>query len=163
MGDSTTDRLEAVIAPVVTGAGYDLEELKVSKAGRRSLVRLLVDRDGGVNLDAVAEVSRLVSKALDEDEETGGPFGAGAYTLEVSSPGVDRPLTHPRHWRRNVGRLVSARIGDQTVTGRVKEADDRGVSLEVAGETSTVTYGDLGAGRIQLEYSRSDAAEDEKE
>ena len=163
MGEMTAERLTAIVTPVVTEAGYDLEELKVSKAGRRNLVRLLVDRDGGVNLDAVAEVSRMVSAALDEAEETGGAFAVSAYTLEVSSPGVDRPLTLPRHWRRNTGRLVSTRIGDQTVTGRIKAVDDRGVSLEVAGETREVTYGDLGPGRIQLEYSRSDAAEDEKE
>lgn len=163
MGEMTAERLTAIVTPVITEAGYDLEELKVSKAGRRNLVRLLVDRDGGVNLDAVAEVSRMVSTALDEAEETGGAFAVSAYTLEVSSPGVDRPLTLPRHWRRNTGRLVSTRIDDQAVTGRIKAVDDRGVSLEVAGETREVTYGDLGPGRIQLEFSRSDAAEDEKE
>ncbi|MGI5215503.1 ribosome maturation factor RimP [Plantactinospora sp. CA-290183] len=99
-------RLRAVIEPVVTAAGYDLEDLSVSRAGRRHVVRVIVDRDGGVSLDAVADVSRAVSGALDEAEAAAGDLVAGEYQLEVSSPGVDRPLTLPRHWRRNVGRLV---------------------------------------------------------
>ncbi|GLZ75626.1 ribosome maturation factor RimP [Actinorhabdospora filicis] len=163
MGESTAVRIESVIAPVIAGAGYDLEELKVSQAGRRSLVRVLVDRQGGINLDAVAEVSRLISNALDAEEEAHGAFVQGTYTLEVGSPGTERPLTLPRHWRQKVGRLVEARVGEDTVTGRIVEADDRGVTLDVSGETTTVPYGELGAGRIQLEFSRSDAAEDEKE
>ena len=103
-------RLRGVIEPVVTAAGYDLEELTVSRAGRRHVVRVIVDGDAGVNLDAVAEVSRAVSRALDEAEEASGDLVAGEYQLEVSSPGVDRPLTEPRHWRRNAGRLVKVGV-----------------------------------------------------
>ncbi|MFY1669187.1 ribosome maturation factor RimP [Plantactinospora sp. WMMB334] len=121
--DSSTRRLRlrAVIEPVVTAAGYDLEDLSVSRAGRRYVVRVVVDGDGGVSLDAVADVSRLLSKALDEAEETGGDLVAGEYQLEVSSPGVDRPLTQPRHWRRNVGRLVKVTVRGP---GRRPEAGD---------------------------------------
>ena len=99
-------QLRAVVEPVVGAAGYDLEDLTVSRAGRRSVVRVVVDRDGGIDLDAVADVSRLVSAALDAAEDRGREIFTGEYQLEVSSPGVDRPLTQPRHWRRNVGRLV---------------------------------------------------------
>lgn len=97
---------------MVVAAGYDLEDLSVTRAGRRYVVRVIVDGDGGVSLDAVADVSRAVSKALDAAEERGGELISGEYQLEVSSPGVHRPLTLPRHWRRNVGRLVKV-----TVTG----------------------------------------------
>src|SRR3954462_10521395 len=105
-----------VLDPRGTGAGYDLEDVTVPAAGRRSVVRVVVDQDGGIDLDAVAEVSRAVSDALDGSDAT----GSAPYTLEVTSPGVDRPLTEPRHWRRAVGRRVSAQVRDQcSVTGRV--------------------------------------------
>ncbi|TCB96210.1 ribosome maturation factor RimP [Micromonospora zingiberis] len=161
------ERLRAVIGPVVDGAGYDLEDLSVSRAGRRHVVRVIVDADGGINLDAVADVSRAVSAALDAAEETGGDIVAGEYQLEVSSPGVDRPLTLPRHWRRNVGRLVRVTVrgaaesgtgpaGDRQVTGRVTAADDERVLLEIDGERAEWSYTELGPGRVQVEFSRLD-------
>jgi ribosome maturation factor RimP len=147
-------RLTEVIGPVVEAAGCDLEELNVSRAGRRHLLRITVDADGGVSLDAVADLSRDISAALDTAEETGGDFGTGEYVLEVSSPGVDRPLRQPRHWRRNVGRLVEVPVGDGKVTGRVVEADDHGVTLEVDGRRHGYGYPHLGPGRVQLEFGR---------
>jgi ribosome maturation factor RimP len=158
------DKLRAVVEPVLAGAGYDLEELHVARAGRRHLVRITVDGEGGVNLDAVAELSREISRALDAAEETGDELTPGEYTLEVSSPGVDRPLTLPRHWRRSVGRLVKVTVtGRGQVHGRVVAADDDGVTLEVAGEPITVAYLELGPGRVQLEFSRPDADEEDEE
>ncbi|MFD0823868.1 ribosome maturation factor RimP, partial [Micromonospora zhanjiangensis] len=120
-GDLTARRLRlrAVIEPVVTAAGCDLEDLTVSRAGRRHVVRVVIDADGGVSLDAVADVSRAVSQALDRAEEADGDLVAGEYQLEVGSRGVDRPLTLPRHWRRNVGRLVKVTVkGPGTVPGQ---------------------------------------------
>jgi ribosome maturation factor RimP len=101
-----TSSLENFLRPIVEQFGCDLEAADIAPAGRRRLLRVLVDRDGGINLDDVAEVTRAISKALDADDI----MGDGAYTLEVSSPGVDRPLTLPRHWRRNVSRLVKVQI-----------------------------------------------------
>ncbi|TDC33885.1 ribosome maturation factor RimP [Micromonospora sp. 15K316] len=164
------DRLRAVIEPVVADAGYDLEDLSVSRAGRRHVVRVIVDADGGINLDAVADVSRAVSTALDAAEETGGDIVAGEYQLEVSSPGVDRPLTLPRHWRRNVGRLVKVTTraaalpeqrgeqpaGDRQVTGRIVAADDERVTLETDAGRAEWAYAQLGPGRVQVEFSRLD-------
>ncbi|ASW54064.1 ribosome maturation factor RimP [Plantactinospora sp. KBS50] len=184
-------RLREVIEPVVAAAGYDLEDVSLSRAGRRHVVRVIVDGDAGVSLDAVAEVSRDVSKALDRAEETGGDLLAGEYQLEVSSPGVDRPLTLPRHWRRNVGRLVrvtvrvpgalpAQRAGavpeaeaessgaessgrDRQITGRVLAADDEWVTIDVAGEPARWSYPDLGPGRVQVEFTRLDDADDADE
>jgi ribosome maturation factor RimP len=150
-------RLREVIEPVIAGAGYDLDGLSLSRAGRRHLVRLTVDRDGGVNLDAVAEVSRLVSAALDAAEAGGEELFAGEYELQVSSPGVDRPLTLPRHWRRNVGRLVQVR----QLSGRITKADDDGVTLTVDGTEHVIAYGDLGTGKIQVEFARVEAVSDD--
>ncbi|MER7456097.1 ribosome maturation factor RimP [Micromonospora sp. NPDC126480] len=155
-------RLREVIEPVVTDAGYDLEDLSVSRAGRRHVVRVIVDADGGINLDAVADVSRAVSAALDAAEEAGGDIVAGEYQLEVSSPGVDRPLTLPRHWRRNAGRLVKVTVrggpegGDRQLTGRVVDADDERVVLETDAGRAEWSYADLGPGRVQVEFNRLD-------
>ncbi|WP_433532010.1 ribosome maturation factor RimP [Micromonospora sp. CA-263727] len=176
-GDLTArrERLRAVIAPVVEGAGYDLEDLSVSRAGRRHVVRVIVDADGGINLDAVADVSRAVSAALDAAEERAGDIVAGEYQLEVSSPGVDRPLTLPRHWRRNVGRLVRVTVrgaaaepggrpaGDRQLTGRVVAADEERVVLETDEDRAEVGYADLGPGRVQVEFSRLDELPDSED
>ncbi|MGK5444069.1 ribosome maturation factor RimP [Micromonospora sp. URMC 105] len=168
------NRLREVIEPVVQGVGYDLEDLSVSRAGRRHVVRVIVDADGGINLDAVADVSRAVSAALDAAEEAGGDIVAGEYQLEVSSPGVDRPLTLPRHWRRNVGRLVKVTTragggpsgqpaGDRQVTGRVVAADDERVVLETDSGRAEHTYAELGPGRVQVEFSRLDEIDEADE
>jgi ribosome maturation factor RimP len=149
-----TARLRSTIEPVLAAAGYDLEDLSVSRAGRRQVVRVVVDADGGVNLDTVAVLSRDISRALDAAEDADGPLTAGEYTLEVSSPGVDRPLTQPRHWRRNRGRLVAVRAGDRQLTGRVLGADDTGVRLDVDGEQRSYAYPQLGPGRVQLDFTK---------
>lgn len=147
-------RLRAVVEPVINKAGYDLEELRVARAGSRSVVRVVIDGEERLDLDGVAEVSREISAALDGAEAGGASFGAGAYTLEVSSPGVDRPLTLPRHWRRNVGRLVTVTIGGAQVTGRIMKVTASAVTLDVAGGAREVGLGELGAGRIQIEFGR---------
>jgi ribosome maturation factor RimP len=155
-----------LIEPVVGAAGYDLEELVVTPAGRRSVVRVVVDRDEGVTLDDVAEVSRAVSEVLDRED---GDLGRAPYVLEVTSPGVDRPLTEARHWRRNTGRLVAVAVGaagaTQQVTGRVTAVDDTGVTLAVEAPAKPgakkrpptpqhVPWAQLGAGRVQVEFGR---------
>lgn len=147
MAAVSRDRLRAALAPVVDAAGFDLEDVAVTTAGRRSVIRVVVDRDGGVDMDAVAAVSRVVSDALDAGDVTGDV----PYTLEVTSPGVDRPLTEPRHWRRAAGRLVVA----GSVRGRVVSADDDAVTLDVDGTPAVVPYADLGPGRVQIEFDRS--------
>jgi ribosome maturation factor RimP len=170
--DPVATRLAGWIAPVVDAAGYDLEELVVTPAGRRSVVRVVVDRDAGVTLDDIAEVSRAVSAALDEND---GDLGRAPYVLEVTSPGVDRPLTEPRHWRRNAGRLVTVTVGPhgsaEQVTARVVAVDDVGVSLAVEAKGKPgakkrpptqrhVPWQELGAGRVQVEFGRHEPEPD---
>lgn len=158
-------RLVQLLRPLVETHGHDLEDVTVSPAGRRSVVRVVVDRDGGVPLDDVAEVSRVVSDALDElDAAEPGLLGT-SYVLEVSSPGVDRPLTAPRHWRRSTGRLVRAvlREGGET-TGRVLRADDGedgSVVLDVEGAERVLPYGELARGVVQVEFTRTADADEE--
>lgn len=147
------EQLLSLLRPLVADAGYDLDDVVISSAGRRSLVRVTVDADGGIDLDAVAVVSRLVSDALDEH---GDEVLHGAYVLEVSSPGVDRPLTELRHWRRATGRLVSTHIAGRAVTGRVRHVDDRQVTFDVDGTERTAAWTELGRGKVQVEFSRAD-------
>jgi ribosome maturation factor RimP len=158
-------RIADAIRPVVTASGMDLESVRVSAAGRRKLLRVVVDSDRGVSLDDAAAVSRELSSALDKLDV----MGDFPYTLEVSSPGVDRPLTEPRHWRRAKGRLVTVTLtnGDahrETLTGRIVQADEEGIILDTEGVHSRFPYDVLGAGAIQVEFGRlADLAEQPEE
>ena len=145
-------RIADVIRPVIAAAGLDLEAVRVSAAGRRRLLRVVVDSDRGVSLDDAADVSRELSAALD----AAAVMGDFPYTLEVSSPGVDRPLTDHRHWRRAVGRLVQVTVTDsdsaRSVSGRVAAADADGVTLDVEGARRLFPHAVLGPGAIQVEF-----------
>lgn len=164
---TASTRLHELLAPVVADAGFDLEDLTVTAAGKRSVVRVLVDKDGGVTLDDVADVSRVVSDALDAADERDPSLLGPSYVLEVSSRGVDRPLVEPRHWRRNATRLVSATLRDGTVVdGRVLRADDDAVVLDVAGTERVLPHAELRKGAVQVEFRRPgapDDAEDEED
>ncbi len=151
----TRDHLLDLLAPVVAATGHDLEDVTVAAAGRRTVVRVVVDADGGVDLDAVAAVSRAVSDALDEDTPGGAAF-AGPFVLEVTSPGVARPLIEQRHWRRAMGRMVAVSVGEKTVTGRVVATSATGVTLDVGGVRHEVRWAELGQGRIHVEFSHAD-------
>lgn len=145
MSGAAATRVRAVIEPVLAGAGFDLEDVAVRAAGSRSLVQVVVDRDGGLTLDDVADASRVVSDALDANDPVNG-----AYVLEVTSPGVDRPLTLPRHWRRNVGRLVSARLADGTeVNGRIEDAGDEAATVS----GTRIPYADVSKAKVEVEFS----------
>ncbi len=162
--DASRARLVQLLNPVVEAAGHDLEDVTVSPAGKRQVVRVVVDKDGGSTLDDIAEVSRAVSDLLDTAEEREPELLDGAYVLEVSSPGVDRRLTLPRHWRRNTGRLVAASLADgSTVTGRVQSVDDSEVVLDVDGTEHRLLLTDVTSGAVQVEFSRRDAEESMEE
>lgn len=148
-------RLSALLEPVVAAAGYDLEDLTVTAAGKRSVVRVAVDADDGIDLDDIAEASRAISQALDAADEQDPSLLGPSYVLEVSSPGVDRPLTQPRHWRRNVGRLVEARLVSQaSVRGRVRGTDDLHVTLDVDGVEQQLPFSEIDRGVVQVEFNR---------
>src|SRR5208283_5430726 len=156
-----TDKIIRVAEPVVHALGMDLESVKVTTAGRRRLLRMVVDSDGGVSLDDAALASRELSVKLDASDV----MGEMPYTLEVSSPGVDRPLTEPRQWQRAVGRLVRVPLapsgvghakpghgkpGGAAVQGRVVAADAAGVTLDIDGAHRRFDYAALGAGTVQI-------------
>jgi ribosome maturation factor RimP len=144
-------RLEPIVADAVTAAGFDLDSFEVQQAGRRKLVKVVVDGDDGVGLDEVAEISRAVSAVLDGNEH----LIEGAYTLEVTSPGVDRPLSMPRHWRRAKFRLVRVTPQDGAeFVGRVGHAGDRSARLRVDGAVRDVPYAGVAKAVIEIEFKQ---------
>ena len=136
-------RIHDLAREALAELGLVVEDVAVTPAGKRRLVRIAVDHDLSrlgltddastvphLTLDEVADATRAVSTALDDADE----MGAAPYVLEVSSPGVDRPLTDPRHFRRNVGRLLQVhRSADEPVTGRLLSAGAEGVTLLTQG------------------------------
>jgi ribosome maturation factor RimP len=154
---STTSRARLIqlLTPAVEATGHDLEDISVSPAGKRRVVRVIIEKDGGVTLDDIATVSRGISELLDTAEADEPDLLGGAYVLEVSSPGVDRPLTAPRHWRRNAGRLVKATLADGAlVTGRITRADDLELVLDVDGVERTLLLAEVVSGAVQVEFSK---------
>ena len=149
-----TDSLEALVESTVTSLGLDLEALDLTPAGNKRVLRIAVDRDGGIGIDHITDATRALSEVLDSSEV----MGEQPYTLEVTSRGVDRPLTEPRHWRRNEGRLVRLRLegDDSSVDGRIGASDDTGV--EILGRTTTrYDYTDITSALVQVELNRKDA------
>ncbi len=155
--DQTRERLAEGLTGPLLELGLDVEAVEVTPAGRRRVVRVAIDRDGGVTLDDVAEATKLVSQHLDEGGPLSSVLGEHPYTLEVTSPGVDRPLTLPRHWRRNEGRLVTVTDRDGgTLTGRVMGHDDDAAHLDVDGERRRLSYDAIASARVQIEFNRKE-------
>lgn len=126
-----TERLRDVVAPVVSEADLDLEELTVTPADGTRTVSVVVDSDTGVDLDTCAELSQRLSTALDD----AGVLGESPYDLQVSSPGAERELTVPRHWRRAVGHLARVMLDDGTrLTARIAEVRDSTAVVDVERE-----------------------------
>ncbi|MHB8339683.1 MAG: ribosome maturation factor RimP [Mycobacteriales bacterium] len=145
-GDAVT-RLSALLEPAVVGVGFDLEGISVARVGARSVLRVVIDRDGGVDLDGVAQASRTIAAVLDEADPLTTP-----YVLEVTSPGVERPLTAPRHWRRARGRLIRVSGPGLRLTGRVVDADDTSAVLDVAGARRRLPYSEVTRAVVQVEF-----------
>ncbi len=152
--DQIRDRLAEALTAPLAATGLDVEAVDLTAAGKRRMLRVAVDKDGGVTLDDIAEATKEVSRVLDGSDV----MGEQPYTLEVTSPGTDRPLTHPRHWRRNRGRLVKATLGDgTTVVGRITDSDDTRAVLDVDGTPTEVGYADVKKAKIQLEFNRKES------
>jgi len=162
MGSSDEHRLHEIVGQLTTEAGYDLEELAVRSAGRRRVVRVVIDADGGVTLDAAAALSRSISERLDAigDDD---PAGSAPYTLEVTSPGIGRPLTLPRHFRRARTRLVALVTTDgRSITGHVAGTTDDAVQLVLSGRKGLteeqVPFADIARAKVEVEFSPPSAA-----
>ncbi len=153
---ATVTRIEeAIIAPLASLA-LDVEAVELTPAGKRRVLRIAVDKDGGVTLDEVAEATRAVGEVLDGSDV----MGQQAYTLEVTSRGVDRPLTLPRHWRRNHDRLVKVALNEgEAIVGRITSSDANSVTLDVSGTAHEVAFDDVKKAMVQIEFNRKRPAE----
>ncbi len=159
MGLDGESLLPDVVAAVVRRNGFDLEDLAVRDAGRRQLVRVVIDRDAGVDLDAAAGVSREISDALDEGGDD--VLGGRPYTLEVTSPGIGRPLSLPRHFRRATGRLVSLTLahGDP-LRARILRLADRRLEVLTGADgltRQTIDLADIVRAKVEVEFSEPSA------
>ena len=149
IGDALRDPLSTL--------GLDLEAVELTPAGKKRVLRVAVDKDGGVTLDDIAEATKEVSRVLDGPDGT-DVMGEQPYTLEVTSPGTDRPLTQPRHWRRTRGRLVKVTLaGGRTLTGRITDSDDTRAVLDVDGNRDEIAFVDVEKAKIQIEFNRKES------
>ena len=153
--DQTRSRLAEVLTEPLAATGLDVEAIELTPAGKRRLLRVAVDKDGGVTLDDIAEATKEVSRVLDGPDGS-DVMGERPYTLEVTSRGVDSPLTLPRHWRRNVKRLVAVTLNSGgKVTGRIKSASEEAAELDVNGKARTIAYADVAKAKVQIEFNRA--------
>ncbi|MDN4172900.1 ribosome maturation factor RimP [Nocardioides sp. SOB77] len=149
--DAVRGRIEQELRDPLQALGLDVEAVEITPAGKRRVLRVAVDKDGGVTLDDVADATRAVDQVL----ETSDVMGEQPYTLEVTSRGVDRPLTLPRHWRRNADRLVKVTTtAGETLTGRITASDEEGATLDVTGRERRVAYADVAKALVQVEFNR---------
>jgi ribosome maturation factor RimP len=147
-------RLATLVDECVSALGFDVEAIELTPAGNKRVLRIALDRDGGVGIDHITEATRALSEELDASDV----MGSQPYTLEVTSRGVDRPLTEPRHWRRNAGRLVRLRlVDDSSIDGRIGESDDQGVLIEGRTTSQRLAYDQISTALVQTELNRKDA------
>ena len=162
MSTPQTERLRALLEPLAAESGLDVEDVKITQAGNRRQVQVDVDADGGVDLDAIAEFSRVVGQALDDSDL----MGSAAYLLEVGSPGAERPLVLPRHWHRAEGRLAKIQLTDGAeIVARVLESDEDGALVEVQPvkgrgrpKERRLAFAEIAKARVQVEFNRKDEA-----
>ena len=158
---SLTQAITDLISPAVTEAGFYLEEVQIASPGSHRTVTCVVDGPTPLNLDQVTVVSRIISELLDSADI----MGDTPFTLEVTSPGVDRPLTEVRHWTKNLTRLIKTTLNDGSViTGRLTEFDESNATLveNIKGriKNHTVAFADIKRAVVEIEFNRKDAVDE---
>jgi ribosome maturation factor RimP len=151
------DQISELVTPAVSDLGFYLEDVHIATPGSHRIVTCIVDGDASLNLDQVTSVSRVISELLDE----AAFMGETPFTLEVTSPGVDRPLTQPRHFAKNVDRLLKIiKLDGSEITGRILSNTDHDVTLTVSvkKETTeqTVPLVDIKRAVVEIEFNRKD-------
>ena len=151
------DQIAELVTPSVEAAGYFLEDINIVSPGNHRIVTCIVDGASALNLDQVTDASKIISGLLDEAVF----MGETPFTLEVTSPGTDRPLTLPRHFAKNLTRLLKATLNDgSVVTGRIKDNSETTVTLEVTEKKETksveLTLADIKRAVVEIEFNRKD-------
>lgn len=158
---SLTQAITDLISPAVTEADFYLEEVQIASPGSHRIVTCVVDGLTPLNLDQVTVISRIISELLDSADV----MGDTPFTLEVTSPGVDRPLTEVRHWTKNLTRLIKTTLNDESViTGRLTEFDETNATLveNIKGriKNHTVAFADIKRAVVEIEFNRKDAIDE---
>ena len=151
------DQISELVTPAVSDQGFYLEDVHVATPGSHRIVTCIVDGDASLNLDQVTTVSRVISELLDE----AAFMGETPFTLEVTSPGVDRPLTQPRHFAKNIDRLLKiVKLDGSEVTGRILSNTDQDVTLTVTVKKEiteqTVSLSEIKRAVVEIEFNRKD-------
>lgn len=151
------DQISQHIAPALQQAGYFLEDINIVSPGKHRIVTVIVDGEESLNLDQVTLASKLVSELLDEASF----MGETPFTLEVTSPGIDRPLTLPRHFSKNIDRLLKVTKTDgEVLKGRILANTDTEVTLSVVDKKETkeitILLGDIKRAQVEIEFNRKD-------
>jgi ribosome maturation factor RimP len=155
--DAVREQIERELEGPLRALDLDVEAVELTPAGKRRILRIAVDGDDGVTLDAVADATKRVSEVLDASDV----MGEQPYTLEVTSRGVDRPLTLPRHWRRNADRLVKVTLTDgEALTGRIGVSTDSAVLLDIDGTAREIAYAEVAKALVQIEFNRKNKGTD---
>jgi ribosome maturation factor RimP len=144
---SNKEQVAAVITPAIEALGFYVEDISITSAGRRSMLTVIVDGDTHLSLDQVT----VATKAISEIVENLPTLGNNPFTLEVTSPGLDRPLTKPRHWRKNKDRLIKIVLNDgKEITGRIKDSTDD----EVIVDEQKVAFIDIKRATLEIEFKQ---------
>jgi ribosome maturation factor RimP len=138
---------ETLVRPVIEGAGLELVDVTFGRQGGRGILRIVVDREGGVDLDTIARLSEKVSRRLDLEG-----FEPGPYALELSSPGVERPLRRPRDFRRALGERVRVRTGAEVVEGELAAADEDEIQIVEGQEQRRVSLAHVASAKTVVDW-----------
>ncbi|WP_372736020.1 ribosome maturation factor RimP [Nocardioides sp.] len=153
--DAVREQIERELVGPLRALDLDVEAVELTPAGKRRILRIAVDGDDGVTLDDIAEATKEVSRVLDDSESVQAALGQLPYTLEVTSRGVDRPLTLPRHWRRNADRLVRVTLTEgEVLEGRILGATEASVSVTVDGQQRELAFDEIAKALVQIEFNR---------
>jgi ribosome maturation factor RimP len=158
---SLTQAITDLISPAVSEAGFFLEEVQIASPGSHRIITCVVDGQTPLNLDQVTVASRLISELLDIAEF----MGETAFTLEVTSPGVDRPLIYPRHWRKNLTRLIKVTLLDGSTTiGRLTEFNESNATLveNIKGRIKehSIAFADIKRAVVEIEFNRKESSDE---
>ena len=144
---SNKEQVAAVITPAIESLGFYVEDIAITSAGKRSMLTVIVDGDTHLSLDQVT----VATKAISEIVENLPTLGNNPFTLEVTSPGLDRPLTKPRHWQKNKDRLIKIILNDgKEITGRIKDS----TQLAVTVDEQVINFADMKRATLEIEFKQ---------
>ena len=142
------EEIAAAITPAIESLGFYLEDLNITSAGRRSMLTVIVDGDTHLTLDQVTSVTKAIGEIVENIQS----LGQTPFTLEVTSPGIDRPLTKPRHWKKNIDRLVKVVLQDTSeVKGRIKDSNKETATID----DKLIKFTDIKRATLEVEFKQA--------